>query len=487
MKQKLPYLPIFPFLLPLFFVLHGVAENAAYLEIRDCYDLLKVYMVVTVVLYPILYLFYRDHARTALALGALQGIFFFFGALHGFLGRYIPFLSKYSVLLPLLAVSLIIILIRLKRSSFKPGKPVLFINILFFLYILFDLVRLAMPGDPYQRRLSLTSPYTLPPSAGDSSYPDVYLLLMDEYASTRSLRTWFHYDNSGLDSFLTKEGFYLVQASRSNYNFTSFSMASMLNLSYLRGLGNQCTVSDYAACNKLISDCKAGQFFSKHGYDIVNYSIFDLDGHPATVNEHLLPVKTNLITAQTLFGRIRHDIGWNLLSFGWLRHQAYETLDNNNKFIDGVGKTSGTKDERPRFIYAHLEMPHNPFYYDKKGRLKEPGEMEQNIKGYLDYLPYTNEVIEKLVTTIQNNTQRSAVILLMGDHGVRYKAPDGRDPDGLHYFQNLNAVFFPDRDYNLLYDSVSGVNQFRIVFSKIFHQPIPLLRDSTILLQDRQY
>jgi len=310
---------------------------------------------------------------------------------------------------------------------------------------------------------------------------------MDEYASTSSLKTWFNYDNSGLDSFLTKEGFRLVPASRSNYNFTSFSMASMLNMSYLRGLGHECTIADYASCNKLIRDCETGRFFSMYGYDIVNYSIFDLDGHLTTVNERLLPVRTNLITAQTLFERIRHDIGWNIYSFGWLRHQAYQTLDNNNEFIAGIEEASRTKDERPRFIYAHLEMPHNPFFYDKKGRLKEPKEMKQNIEGYLDYLPYTNQVIQKLVTTIQNNTQRSAVILLMGDHGVRYEAPGGKDPNGLHYFQNLNAVFFPDMDYHLLYDSISGVNQFRIVFSKIFHQPIPLLPDSTILLQDRQY
>jgi len=491
MKRKLPFLPVFPFLLPLFFVLHGVAENAAYIDIRDCWGLLGVYMAVTVGLYLLLYLFYRDHSRTALAVGTLQGIFFFFGALHGFLSRYVPPLSKYIIILPLLAILQVVVLIRLKKSSFSPRRPVLFMNILFLIYILFDLIRLGLPDDAYRLRLSLTSPYTVPLQAPDSAYPDVYLLLMDEYASTSSLRTWFNYDNSSLDSFLSNEGFRLLPASRSNYNFTSFSMASMLNMSYLKGLGNECTIADYASCNKLIRNSEAVRSFSMHGYDIINYSIFDLDDQPSTVNEHLLPVKTNLITAQTLLGRIRRDIGWNIyslpLDIGWIRQWAYQVMDNNNGFIAGVEKTSNTRTGHPRFIYAHLQMPHNPFFYDKQGRLKEPKEMEQNIEGYLDYLPYTNEVIKKLVTAIQQHSHRSAVIMLMGDHGVRYEARGGGDPDDLHYFQNLNAVYFPDKDYHLFYDSVSGVNQFRIVFSKIFHQNIPLLRDSTILLKDRQY
>jgi hypothetical protein len=495
MKRKLLLLPLFPFLLPLFFVLHGVADNAGNLAFRDCYDLLMIYMAVTAVLYALLYLIYRDHCRTALALGALQGVFFFFGALHGILNRYVPFLSRYRILLAILTALLITIWIRLKKSTFKPGTPVLFINLLFLIYIIFDLLRLLLPGDRHQHNLSVSpllsapsqgSAQLSPPPSPDSVYPDVYLLLMDEYASTSALKTYFRYNNGSLDSFLTQAGFRTLPASHSNYNFTSFSMASMLNLSYIGGLGNECTISDYASCNKLIRDCQAVQLFSSHGYDIINFSIFDLGGQPSAVNEPLLPVKTNLITAQTLFDRIRRDIGWNINSFGWLRKQAYRTLENNNGFIAGVENTAGTKSQRPRFIYTHLEMPHNPFYFDKNGRLKEPKEMKQNIEGYLDYLPYTNAVIKKLVNTIQNSTHRSAVILLMGDHGVRYPAPDNRDPNGLHYFQNMNAVFFPDGDYHLFYDSISSVNEFRVVFTKLFKEQLPLLKDSTTLLHDRQ-
>jgi hypothetical protein len=38
-----------------------------------------------------------------------------------------------------------------------------------------------------------------------------------------------------------------------------------------------------------------------------------------------------------------------------------------------------------------------------------------------------------------------------------------------------------------LYDSISGVNQFRVVFNKLFHQHLPLLKDSSTYLKDKGF
>jgi hypothetical protein len=265
-------------------------------------------------------------------------------------------------------------------------------------------------------------------------------------------------------------------------------MASILNMSYLQGFepGNAATIAGYASSKDLIRSCAVVKQFAAHGYDIVNYSIFDLEDKPSEVNLLLLPGKTNLITGQTLWSRIIRDIGWNLhgLPVQAIRNHVYQTLNDNNHFIEKTEKQSTIRSGRPRFIYVHLLLPHNPFYYDKHGTLNEPGNLRQNIQGYLDYLPYTNEVIKKLLTSIQQNTQNKAAIIMMGDHGVRYPAPG--DTMNIHDHQNQNAIFFPNGDYHLLYDSISGVNQFRVVFNSIFRQNIPLLKDSTVYLTDKK-
>ena len=134
-------------------------------------------------------------------------------------------------------------------------------------------------------------------------------------------------------------------------------------------------------------------------------------------------------------------------------------------------------------------MPHPPYFFDKNGNQKDENTIfrensERALQAYLDYIPYTNSRIQELVSAIQQNTNGNAVIVFMGDHGFRYPTK-GDHPR--NYFENQNAIYFPDRDYRLLYDSITGVNHFRVVFNKLFNQQIPLLKDSTIYLKDRPW
>ncbi|MFL5745933.1 MAG: hypothetical protein ACJ751_14770, partial [Niastella sp.] len=104
------------------------------------------------------------------------------------------------------------------------------------------------------------------------------------------------------------------------------------------------------------------------------------------------------------------------------------------------------------------------------------------ISAYLEYVTYANSRIREMITAIQQQNP-SAVIILMGDHGNRDST---KEVFPVRYFQNLNAVYYPDNDYKGLYDSISGVNQFRVVFNKLFKQNRPLLKDSSIYLKDKK-
>ena len=488
MQKKLLHIPLFPFLLPIFFVLHGYVEHAAYMSLRNCYGLVLVYLSAAAVVFVPLYFFYRNVLKAALALGCLQAFCFFFGSVQDLLEKILPFLARTSVLLSVVMVLTLIVLIRLWKTGRKLSRLVLFLNALILIYLLVDGTKAFFIGQRQQTKLVVATPFQPVGICDTCRYPDVYLLLMDEYASTRSLQKWYGYDNSGLDSFLRDQGFHLYGGSHSNYNFTAFSMASILNMSYLKGLapGNVCSISDYASCSNLIQASSVVRQFSQAGYDIVNYSIFDLEGKPSDVNLHLLPVKANLISGQTLWGRVRRDLGSRFykLPVPVVKDQVYQLVHDNDRFIQGVEKQSQTPASRPRFIYAHLEMPHHPHFFDRKGRLKEPKELTKGIEPYLDYLPYTNGVIKKMIDAIQQNTHHGAVIILMGDHGVRYPATS--DSLNTHDFENLNAVYFPGLDYQGLPDSMNGVNQFRVVLSRVFRQEIPLLPDSTVYLQDQK-
>ena len=498
-KKNLPFYRVHPFyvlLLPLFFVVHGYKENYGLIVLGDILLLLGSYCLVALVLTGLLYAAYRNISKAAFLAALLLGIYFFFGAIHDFLKAHSGWWHRYSVLLPVFLLVIVITSLLLKKAVHNFYRVNLFFNGLLLIYLLVDVAAITWKAlHPAPNPLSVVSSgYRAGTRPCDTcSSPDIYFLVFDEYSSTVNLKETFQYNNQALDSFLAKRGFFIQAHSFSNYNFTPFSVASILNMNYVNGLGNPDSVvlADYTNCERLIKDNQVIDFLSAGNYECRNYSIFDLAGSPSSVEVSLLPVKTKLITAQTLFRRLWRDIGWNFVMgrfrADWItRGMVYNNLDLNNRILKEVQAESRASYNRPRFIYAHFEMPHWPFYYDKNGQMRSQELLIAEVNGshtasYTNYLPYTNSKIEELVKEIQKNTNGGAAIIIMGDHGYRAGL---RGVSRDHYFQNLNAVYFPRKNYGLLKDSISGVNQFRVVFNTLFNQSFPLLKDSAVFLTD---
>jgi hypothetical protein len=495
MLSKLRQYSLYLVLLPVFFVLHGYLENYGFISAGELVILSITYIASTLILATICWLFFRNIPKAALVTFVIMAWYFFFGVLKDFLQKHTPFIASYTVLLGAFFVLLIGLIIFLKKTnrSFKPLTG--FLNILFLIYILYDAGILISKAFGANDGKSL-SVYSF---AKENEYkpcdtckkPDIYFILFDGYASSVALKKWYSFHND-LDSFLLQKKFSIQTNSRSNYNFTPFSMSSILNMSYIQGIQNTkaVTVNDYSNCQVLIRNNEVIKTLNAAGYDIVNYSIFNLAGNPSIVKQSFLPLNTRLITERTLFAYVRKDIGWKLAAwypFKWFwTRDIMATNRNNQRLIELIKTNAAIKSTRPRFVYAHLYMPHNPFYYDKNGKLKDietitRENISPTLSAYLDYIPYVNSRIREMVTSIQQQNP-SAVIILMGDHGNREPTNEAFP---IRYFQNLNAVYYPDNDYKMLYDSISGVNQFRVVLNKLLQQKLPLLKDSSIYLLDK--
>jgi hypothetical protein len=299
----------------------------------------------------------------------------------------------------------------------------------------------------------------------------------------------FHND---LDTFLSQKNFSIQFASKSNYNFTPFSMASLLNMDYIRGIRNTdaITPEDYSNSYSLIKENEVINYLDEQGYEIRNYSIFDLAGHPTLVKQSFLPLNTMLITDRTLIPSLRKDIGWVFINNFPLNlfFKDYFLKDrrNNDQLINLVKEAAIDNNNDPLFVYAHFELPHAPFFFDKNGKARDNKTVyaefvgEPPVSSYLEYVTYTNGRIREMVNVIVDKDP-SAVIIILGDHGFRRADISSTK----RLFQNMNAIYFPDRKYGSLYDSISNVNEFRAIFNKLFGQQFALQKDSTILLRDK--
>ena len=521
MLETLKRVPLFVPLISIFFVLHGVLENFGFIPAGDAFVLALVYLGATLLVWAIGRVVFRGWQRAALPTAAVMAFFFFYEAFIQWMTRHFPhrFFTTNSFLLLFGLLLLIAVFFGVRKNKGDFSRLYLFLNVLLGVYVVIDTGGLIVkmlhpPVNPLSVAGSVNGERT--PVCAGCAKPNVYFLLFDEYAGSRALAEQYHFDNSYLDSFLVKQGFHINDQSSSNYNLTPFSIASVLNMSYIEGIKDPRRILslDYTNTYQLIRDSKVVDLFSREGYAIKNLSLFDLAGQPTRAWQSFLPLKTRLITARTLSERLQRH--WNSLVVHYFGiryfvvrdYMKYEAV--NAEFLKataaeadqavaeahqgaaeadegaaGADQAADRRDSRPKFVYAHFMMPHYPYLFDSLGRRRSDREIYEEREtnpdtAYLGYLQYTNRKVVDLVGHIRQRDP-GAVILLCGDHGYR-GAANRQNP--LFQFRNLNAVYFPDHEYGLWAGRVSFVNQFRIVFNQLFHAGYPLLKDSTILLSE---
>jgi hypothetical protein len=473
---------LFFLLLPLFFVLNGWLRNREFIPVADAGILLLVYVAAAIVLYAVSWLILRSPAKAALASFVLLFIHFFFGSFHDGLKQWFgeSFVTKYSVLLPLLLIIIIATFVWLKKRKSLLLKPTIYLNLLLVLLILVDSIRALLPL--LQSKTAVTVEYKTAPQ-------NIYLIVLDEYAGQDALKELFGYDNSPFFDQLKQRGFHVVPHSRSNYNYTPFSMASILNMQYLQLKDTGRLKPDVVQALRMIHNNEVVRMLQPRN-DIYNFSVFDMQGRPSPVDESFIPSKTRLITSQTLLSRLYRDLGYHLgATFKIkmvIKSQDYRELRNNNLLYNLTWKQAAAPHNKPQFIYTHLMMPHYPYYFDRNGKPMDPARIlpegnNVNRQDYVEYLQYVNKKILALCDHILKSSSAPPVIILLSDHGFRHF----REPvDKKYHFINLNAVYLPGQRYNAFYDSVSNVNTFRIVFNEVFKTELEVLKDSSVYLKD---
>ena len=494
MKALLLKHPFFVALLPAFFVLHGYASNSQYIKFNNILPLLAALLAGTCLLFIILSLLLRDARKAGLMVLYCMGFFLFFGAIYDFLKAWSPwkFLWKYSVLLAGFVLVGIFLFFFIRRSKSDMSKATYFCNLLFLIFIGLDLIKLTGNLWTGKKDGAAVAAGTLIIPA-EIQKPDIYFLLFDEYSSSKCLKENYGLDNSSLDSFLIVQGFHLLPESRSNYSETDFSMASCLNMDYLHWLkpGTEIRREHNLRSFEDIRNNEVVRSLESNGYQIVNQSMFDLKHYPAPVSQRWFSIDTRLITEETLLGRLCHEFSWFLNRYALLRRilpvTSYEEqLLNNDRCLAGVLAASTIKTGNPRFIYGHFLLPHFPYYKNKHGDILPDsvvnGVMQEKLDPlpyYLDYIQYANIEVKKLIAGIRANNPE-AVIIFMSDHGYRWNVPAAEISS---VFRNQNAVYFPSMQYGQFYDSITNVNQFRIIFNSLFNAKYPLMKDTSMIIQ----
>lgn len=472
----------------LFFVLHGYAEYGRFISFGLVVWLLVKLIAGGLVLFGLGSWLFRSKRKAGLFTSLFFIMLLFFGVFQDtFEG--LPLLHKLSprkILAPVCLLVLLLVFFLLRRTKWPLNRPVLFINVLLVVYMLIDIGTIVRhtvaPPDWYPQPLpaQLTACDTC-------TKPPVYLIILDEYMGSYGLQQYFAYNNQLFEDSLQQQGFRVLQNTRSNYPYTVYSMFSTLNMKYL-AIGNV-HKREHDAYRMSVTGIKFNpvcDYLSSLGYAIFNHSPFELKQQQSAYHSILLADNINLLTSQTIWSRLAPDVPNRLAKAGLAPSLVQRIEDDfwrdNERMLQETLDKAAQPGRVPAFHYVHVMMPHNPYLMDSTGRRTMPYALRKLItpqeagNDYLQYLVYTNRRILRFIRELQQLEKGKAVILLMSDHGSR--GTQHKDKKLMYY--NLNAVYLPNGNYTGWYDGMTNVNQFRVLFNTLFHQRLPLLKDSIV-------
>lgn len=230
--------------------------------------------------------------------------------------------------------------------------------------------------------------------------------------------------------------------------------------------------------------------FRTLGYKIFNYSPFLMQSTESLIlQSRFLPTSFRLILSETIYDDLI-DFGppflmkaigkKNVLAY-YVKHRFKE----NQLILYKLKEIASKNSDYPKFIYAHLMMPHSPFLFKANGKinfeyiLKKNTANDDKIHAYLEYLQFTNHKLIEVLRFIKNQTQGKAIIMVLSDHGSR----DIANKIGKSFvFYNLNAVYCPKSEkINIpFFDSISLVNQFRFLLNRYFDKNLNMHTNLTL-------
>ena len=300
--------------------------------------------------------------------------------------------------------------------------------------------------------------------------PDIYYIILDEYAGFKSLEKNFGFDNSKFYSELSQRGFFIPSKSYSNYPFTVMSIPSSLNMQYLNffseKLGTENT--DLDPIREILEKNLVMNNLSSNGYYIVSFfGGTEAIGSKKFVDEKIcgdnyyLNEVMNILTPAETYQEKRNEI---LCTF------------------DEIGNVK-ERISQPMFVFAHISIPHKPFVFDENGdsQMIDYNDLDDSTKKkfYLQQLKFANKMTIRTIDEIFAKSETDTIIIIQSDHGERtginWNEPtEDMIKQGLN---NLNAYYFPNEKKNKLYNNISPVNTFRIIFNEYFDSDFELLDD----------
>ncbi len=513
---------LYPFLFGSYPVLALIAHNAAEMKLTDGGRALIAAILFTLFLYMILLIVVKDSTKSALLTSFYLLLFYSYGQLNILSRSWTIFnlpLGRHRTLIPLYIIIFVVITWLILKTKRDLSGSTRFLNAFGVFLLIYPLYQIAAyqieDYQAQQKQVQALTKSNLVSLTNDQPPPDVYYIVADGYPRSDFISQYLGSSNTRFLESLENRGFFVAHCSQSNYTDTRFSLASTLNMTYLdNGTGQSEVVFTGSTLDSMIRSGVVQQNFADLGYTIVTfesgYKWLRWEG----IDIHLDP-------AIERAKRVFLNIGINDFEYLLLNTTAAKLfLDmpfvinptQANKLAEIINNPRASHHDRvlytldklpeipetirkPKFVYAHVIIPHPPFIVDAEGNPLQNSPADE-LSAYADQITYLNRRLLEIVDTLIEKSDPDPVIVIQGDHGATIEYQDlGIDPS--NRLGILNVYYLPAHQNKLntsaaaphesLYPKITPVNTFRVIFDQYFNGEYGLLDDRSIVGRQSPY
>lgn len=351
-----------------------------------------------------------------------------------------------------------------------------------------------------QRLDGQASPSPNPGAAPGAKPRDIYYIILDAYGAPRALDQYLDVPDEGFVDWLEDAGFDVLRETRSNYARTPLSLASSMNMTYLDELAAERGPDDpsHLPLEQMVRNAEAIHFLKDRGYSYVLLG-----------SQYYLTPSSPLADVNPVFEQTSDFIGVlaestilpPLVSLVGVeddltgRRRVYDAANWSLETFPELAELAG-----PKFVFMHLYLPHSPWVVDADGNYvsaeedhaRPPKERYRTQYGFVD-----REMRELIAGLLDVPEEEQPIIILTPDHGPN--TPGMREIEGdIDWegasdgevdlkFSIFTAYHLPGVEETCLYEGMSSVNQFRLVFDLYFDAGLPLLPDRSHLHSNRSH
>ncbi len=483
MKQHFKGLCL-PLLVAAYPILFLYGHNVADLELNSLVMPLGLSLLVAAAAYGLFYLFQRKTVSASLSAVAFLLFYYLYGTIYQVLVTPDRIPVYHFVLLPVVIFVAFYVGYFISKIKASPAAVVQKILLVFALVLVtYNVVVIILPVELQRARVkpipSPVSSASAKESDVNQKYPDIYYFIFDEYERLDVMTSYFHDpDVDQFNAFLKQNNFFVVTNSRVPTINTQTEMSSRLNLQQYN------MNSDVKVTLAAINNNKVMQVLKSYGYSTAALDMafpnivadYQIDYDPQQVAGMAVDEFRQTFLGETMFNAFLGYFQDTDMSEVKQRELIFYTLNQ---------ATSLSTLQSPKFVYAHVLLPHMPFIFDKDGNMLPPQD-NYDWHYYLGQHQYATKLIEELITKLlaNANPRNPPVIIIQSDHGARNmirKAKDNILMDGYlenypidNAYKNFNAMYLPGIDPSTLSTSMPPIDTMILVLNHYLNAGVKL-------------